>query len=206
MSNECSNRIEIIGNKEVITRMFELVKSDARDWGVEPDPNKSEEENRVLLGLEFDFDKVVPYPEEFEKLDAEFERQEESGVPYDELPESGYEKGGRMWCINNWGTIDDPMNAVTRFTDRKSIHKVDNFNPSDYESPSFAIIYYTTSYGPAFPVTAALSKQYPELTFKHAYEEPNLLGGGYQVWKAGNLLEEHEDDIEDYEQEDDYEE
>lgn len=50
MSNECSNRIEIIGNKEVITRMFELVKSDARDWGVEPDPNKSEEENRVLLG------------------------------------------------------------------------------------------------------------------------------------------------------------
>lgn len=65
MSNVCSNRIEIIGDKDVIARMFDLVKSEARDWGVEPNPNKSEEENRILLGLEFDFNKVLPYTEEY---------------------------------------------------------------------------------------------------------------------------------------------
>jgi len=190
MSNVCSNRIEIIGDKDVIARMFDLVKSEARDWGVEPDPNKSEEENRVLLGLEFDFNKILPYTEEYAKMDTERERQEESGVPYHKLPKSGYEMGGWMWCIDHWGTSDNATNAGTWFTDQKNIHKVDNFEPSDYENPSFAIIYYTTSNSPALPVTAALSKQYPELTFKHAYEEEGLIGKGYQVWKAGNLLSE----------------
>lgn len=55
-------------------------------------------------------------------------------------------------------------------------------------------------------MTADLSIQYLELTFRHPYEEEGLIGAGYQVRKAGNLLEEFEDDIEDYEQEGDYEE
>ena len=123
-------------------------------------------------------------------MDTERERQEESCVSYDELPESGYENGDWMWCINNWGSSENATNAGTWFTDLKNIHKVDNFKLSDYKNPTCAIIYYTTSWSAALPVTAALSKQYPELTFKHAYEEEGLIGKGYHVWKAGNLLSE----------------
>ena len=190
MSNDCSNRIEIRGNKEVITRMFDIVKSEARDWGKEPSPNLTEKENRKWLGLEFDFNKVVPYPEEFEKLDAEWERQKKEGVPYGDLPESGYEKGGYIWCIDNWGTKWNATNASTGFIDPKKIEEAEGFTLSDYENPACGVIYFTTAWSPAFPVTEALSKQFPEVIFKHNFEEEGLIGKGYQVWRAGILLAE----------------
>lgn len=175
MSNDCSNRIEIIGDKDVITRMFELVKSEARDWGKIPSPNKTEEENRTWLGLEFDFDKVIPYPEEYAKMDAE-------------KKDSGYQAGGGDWCIKKWGTKWNATNASTWFATRENFEEVEGFSFSDYKDPACAIIYYTTAWSPALPVTAALSKQYPELSFKHTYEEEGLIGAGYQVWKAGELI------------------
>ena len=145
MPNECDNRIEIIGDEDVITRMFELVKSEARDWGVVLDPNESEEENRILLGLEFDFNKVVPYPEEFAKMDAENK-------------DSGYQAGGYAWCVRNWGTKWNATNAGTWFTDPKNIGEVRHFKLSDYEKPACAVITYTTAWAPALPVTEALSQ------------------------------------------------
>jgi hypothetical protein len=195
MSNVCDNRIEIIGDKDVITRLFELVKSEERDWGYMGSGDSS---------LKFDFNKVVPYPEEFAKLDAERERQESSGVPFGELPESGYSKGGREWQDEYWGTRGNPMNADSWFA---GINAAERFDLSEFQKPACGVIVYSTAWSPALAVTAALSKMYPELIFTHSYSiEGGGEGSGYQVWKAGNLLEEHEDDIEDYEQEGDYEE
>ena len=190
MSNDCSNRIEIRGNKEVITRMFDIVKSEARDWGKEPSPNLTEKENRKWLGLEFDFNKVVPYPEEFAKLDAERERQEKSGVPYGELPDSGFSQGGYEWCLEHWGTKWNATNASTSFIDPLKIEEAERFMLSDYENPAYGEIYFTTAWSPAFHVTEVLSKQFPELTFTHNFEEEGLIGKGYQVWRAGILLAE----------------
>ena len=96
------------------------------------------------------------------------------------------------------------MNAATWFAD---INEVDGVDLSVYKKPACGNIIYSSAWSPALPVTAALSKQYPELIFTHSYFiEGGAEGSGYQVWKAGNLLEEFEDDIEDYEQEGDYEE
>lgn len=102
MSNECSNKIEIIGDKDVITKMFELVKSEERDWAKVPNSKKTEEENRIWLGLEFDLKKVVPYPEEYAKMDAE-------------KRDSGYQAGGAEWCKKNWGSKWNATNASTGF-------------------------------------------------------------------------------------------
>lgn len=49
MSKECENLIYVIGNKEFISKMFELVKSDDKDWGW------------GRRWLAFDFNKVIPY-------------------------------------------------------------------------------------------------------------------------------------------------
>ena len=192
MSNECKNWIEIIGDKDVITRMFELVKSEARDWGKEPSPKLTEDENRKWLCLEFDFRKAHPYPDKYAKMDAE-----KKG--------SGYRAGGKNWMIENWES-NSPSNASTGFINQENLEQVEGFHLSDYNDPACAVIEFTTAWAPVWPVTAALSRQYPELTFKHSYEEWGLLGAGYKVWKAGILLKEFEDENGDDEQEGDYEE
>jgi len=201
MSNDCSNWIKIIGKAEVIKRMFDLVKSEERDWGKDPDDELTEDENKKWLGLGFDFNKVVPYPEEFANLDAERELQEKSGVPYRELPESGYHKGGHFWCLDHWGTSHNATNAGTSFVEPKEIDEVEGFKLSDYESPACGKIYFCTDWAPAYPVTEALSKQFPELSFKHYFEEFGMLGFGYKVWKAGILVAEHQDNIWDEQEE-----
>jgi|LSQX01.1.fsa_nt_gb hypothetical protein len=174
MSNFCQNSITVVGEEEIIARMFEHVRSEKADLGKVPSPDKTKEENRIWLGLEFDYNKVVP------------------------------KEGGNQWQDEHWGTRGNPMNAATWFAD---INEVDGVDLSVYKKPACGNIIYSSAWSPALPVTAALSKQYPELIFTHSYFiEGGAEGSGYQVWKAGNLLEEFEDDIEDYEQEGDYEE
>lgn len=200
MSNDCSNWIQIIGDKDVIARLFELVKSEERDWGKIPSPKLTEEENRKWLGLEFDFNRVIPYPLEFKVLDDAYEKAKAAGVPWGELPESGYKHGGYMWCLEHWGTTA-PSNAMTGFIDQKEIEEVEGFRLSDYKNPACGRIYFATAWSPAYPVTETLSKQFPELSFKHYFEEFGMLGSGYKVWKAGILVAEHQDNIWDEQEE-----
>jgi hypothetical protein len=194
MSDDCSNRIGIIGDKEVITRLFELVKSEEVDWGKMPLSDSSEEENREWLRLEFDFNKVIPYPQKYQQLDDAYNEAEASGVSSDKLPKSGYEQGGYEWCLKHWGTKWNATNAFTGFGDPIEIKEVEGFTLSDYEKPAYGVIYFVTAYSPAFPVTKVLSKQFPELSFKHSYEEPVWLGSGYQIWRAGILIAEFKDE------------
>ena len=197
MANICASDIEIIGDKEVITRMFELVCSEERDWAKDPSPNLTEEEQRARLGLAFDFNKVVPLPEEFTKTDVSED-------------DSDYRIGKALWCSYNWGTKSNASCAFTYFIDPTEIEVVPGFSLSDYVNTACAKITYQTLWGIATPVIVALSKQYPELTFKYACKGDDLEGWGYEVWKAGNLIaEEHieegwddDEDDEDWDDED----
>ena len=181
MSNFCQNNIEIVGEEDVIAGMFDQVKSGEIDMGYTGSGDSC---------LKFDFNKVVPYPEEFAKLDMERKRQENSGIPYNRLPESGFSKGGREWQDECWGTRGNPMNTNSWFA---HITGAERFNLSEIKKPACGVIIYSTAWSPALPVTAALSKQYPELIFTHSYDiEGGAEGSGYQVWTAGNLLEEGE--------------
>ena len=174
MPNWCSNIIGIYGEREIIKRLFNLVKSEERDWGKQPSPYKSEEENQKWLCLEFDFNKIVPYSEQ-------------------KATENGYSKDGYDWHIQNRGTKWNATNAGTDFVDEASFNGVVGFVLSDYKNPA-CIVEFTTAWEPALPVTEALSKQFPELIFSHNYEmEEGGELGGFQTWKAGNLLEEGND-------------
>lgn len=172
MANIYNNYIEVIGDEEVITRMFELVRSQERDWDKDPIPNVTKDEQREWLGLEFDFKKVVPIPEEFTKKSRR--RAGRAGLA--------------LWLMDNWGTRSNAYCASTYFIDPTAIEVVDGFNLSDYVNPACAKISYLTSNSFATPVTAALSKQFPELTFKHVCEGEDIEGWAYEVWKAGNLI------------------
>ena len=187
MSVYCTNIIQVIGAKELISQMFELVKSDARDLDKIPDSTMSKGEVEKFLALEFDFNKVVPYPEEFAKMDKEHE--EKYGFPNIDLLNNRYAREADNWRVKFWGTDFNATSASTQFIDSKEIVEVENFKLSDYQNPSCAEIHYTTS-TPAFPVTEALSKQFPDLLFKHFYKSDEFPEVGYQVRKAGNLLSE----------------
>jgi hypothetical protein len=135
---------------------------------------------------EFDFNRIIPYPEEFAKLDAELERKEKEGVPYSELRD-GYYKG-HDWRIEHWGTNRNPTDIFSGFIKPKKIEEVEGFRLSDYENPACGAISFDTAWAPAYPITEALSKQFPELSFKHDFQEFGMLGFGYRIWKAGKLL------------------
>ena len=169
MSNECENLIEVIGKKEVISKMFELVKSDDKDWGWD------------RRGLAFDFSRVIPYPEEFAKMDARKEN-------------SGYQAGGGDWCIQNWGTKWKGTFASAYFVESNKVTEVEGFKLLDYDNPVCGRIDYVTAWSPTFPVTKVLSEQFPELGFKHSYTEEGMLGSGYQIWKAGILIKNYKDE------------
>lgn len=137
MPNWCSNEIAITGDNENLQRLINLVKTDQAD---------------------FDFNAVIPYPEEFAKLDADG-----SGA--------GYRAGGYEWCINNWGTKwntekDSGMVAM-----------------GDGE----AIAYFPSAWGPPLPVTIALSKLFCDLAFIHRYEEGSEDVSGVLECKNGEV-------------------
>src|SRR5262245_20469590 len=85
MPNWCECDFYISGPKEAVERFLETVKG----------------EDSV-----FDFNQLIPYPEDFRKLDGSFDEWmeklpgERDGLP----PADGYNQGGYEWCVANWGT------------------------------------------------------------------------------------------------------
>lgn len=146
MPNYCSNRIEVTGNPDEILHLLDFIKS-------------SED-------VAFDFNKVIPYPEEFARMDAEKES-------------SGFTAGGYEWRVQYWGT---KWNAVDPFIEHNS--------SSNDKIPNDVTIYYQSAWYPALPVTKALSILLPNLTFTHKYDQMQMDYRGYTVFKNGEVLEE----------------
>lgn len=69
MPNWCDNKLEIQGDADEIKQVILSLEGDG----------------------EFDFNKVIPYPEKFAQMDKEEK-------------DSGYRAGGYKWCNENWGT------------------------------------------------------------------------------------------------------
>ena len=72
-------------------------------------PNdRLEEFLRAVAGEKspFDFDRLIPYPEEFRELDrlAEEWGKKAPEERTDPCPKDGYNQGGYEWCVEHWGT------------------------------------------------------------------------------------------------------
>ena len=136
MPNWCENRIDVKGNPADILKMAEVIKGEK---------------------TEFDFDKVIPYPEMYAKLDADDV----------EWHSKGFQAGGYDWCIDNWDTKWNTDGA-----------QIDVYGDG-------ATISFLTANSPSLKVTGALSKMFPDLLFVHNYEEGGMDYSGFVEFKGG---------------------
>ena len=152
MPNWCYNRIEIEGSEKERLRMKAFIHGDDDD-------------------VEFDFNKILPYPEKYAKMDAEVD---EDGINRSK----GFNAGGYDWCIANWGTKWNACDVIV----------ADDGFEIDFD----------TAWSPSLPVTLALSKLFPTLIFTHRYEEGGCDYSGFSVFRNGKEVDSAEGDYNAY--------
>lgn len=167
MPNWCSNNIEIRGEKQELDRLGAFLATGEQD---------------------FDFNLIAPYPDKYRILDEEYDKAEETGVVWEKLPKSGYEKGGYDWCITNWGTKWNPeVSSVGRTSD------------------TIMTAWFETAWSPAIPIIQKLSELFPTLEIKIEFEEEGLDFSGYKIFKGGEVISEEDfEDTEEDEEDVDY--
>lgn len=139
MPNWCENEVTITGPALELARLYSEVCT-------------SEEED----GLQFDFNRVVPMPNNIFRGNLGQEERERHG-----------EMNWYDWSIANWGT------------------KWNASEPSVSRKERSIQIDFDTAWSPPEPVIAKLSSMYPELTIIHSYYEGGMGFNGKDKWKAG---------------------
>ena len=150
MPNWCYNIIEVIGDNAEVNKMVEKIEGE---------------------DTEFDFNKVLPYPEKYAILDKKSNGMRDKNVDLKDIPTDGFNSGGYEWCISNWGT---KWNAC---------------EPVVSADGNIAEISFDTAWSPSLGVTKALSELFPTLTFKHSYEEGGCDFSGFTIFDGGEVIE-----------------
>ena len=143
MPNWCENDLTVEGPKEVIEEFIKFAASESP----------------------FDFNRLLPYPDEFKRLDdaAEAWDKEHAERPdYDwrARPKDGFNSGGYEWRVKHWGTkwpafhvdVEEPVTGY----DGKTLEVVFHFD---------------TAWSPPTPVIAKAAERFPALTFELRYFE-----------------------------------
>ena len=138
MPNWCENDLTVEGPTEVIEEFLKFAAGESP----------------------FDFDRFIPYPEEFRRLDevAEAWDREHAGRPdYDwrARPKDGFNSGGYDWCVANWGT-------------KWPASRVELEGPvSRYPGKTAEVVFhFDTAWSPPKPVIEKAAKLYPALRFR----------------------------------------
>jgi len=155
MPNWCENDLRVIGKKEEIQRFLDHVKTESS---------------------RFDFETIIPYPDEFKKLDetaAAWEKNKDK-PPNAMRPKDGFNSGGYEWCINNWGT---KWNLV-----EGDYCKIDFDEMEQWGDECTLELHFDTAWSPPVPVIHEASNLFPELTFELRYfEQGCAFNGIYRV-------------------------
>lgn len=164
MPNWCDNELYIKGPKAQVEDFLERVSTH--------DDEESKDE-----GSSFDFNKIVPYPEEYRLMDDAASKWEEEhrDIPWDERPprpQDGYNLGGYEWCKDKWGTKWN-ASGVTLSRSRAG-----------------AKIKFETPWSPPVPVIAAASELFPDLEFTLKFWEGGAGYKGVALAKGGSVAEE----------------
>jgi hypothetical protein len=156
MPNHCENELEITGEVKTLDKLAIFIKSDKSD---------------------FDFNKIIAYPEEFAKADEEYAKlSDEEKMKI----KDGFNSGGYEWCIENWGTKWSAYDlSVSEQTDR-------------------IVINFMSAWSPPCPIIAKLAELFPSLTFLYKYEEGGMDFSGFQKYENGKCTEEIEGRADDY--------
>jgi hypothetical protein len=112
-----------------------------------------------------DADKIIPYPENYKKLD-EIAKQWELDHPqnpFQNRPKDGFNSGGYEWCVKNWGT-------------KWGFYEVHLSKPENYDGAIKLTYHFQTAWSPAKPVIIKMGELFPTLNFELRYFES---GAGY---------------------------
>ena len=130
---------------------------------------KGEEYGEVLP---FDFNKFIPYPEEYkdgDRLVAEWLENPDRQLP---MPKDGFNSGGYDWCIRNWGTKWNAARFVPG-SERESRGRLT------------VLIHFSTAWSPPCPVIRNASERFPELSIDLRYFERGMAFCGRYACRAG---------------------
>jgi hypothetical protein len=160
MLNWCENDLTVEGPKEVLEEFLKFAAGESP----------------------FDFNRFVPYPEDYQRLEdaAEAWHREHAGAPHQERsapPKDGYSSGGYAWCLTHWGTkwpadhvdVEGPVTVY----DEKTLQVVFHFD---------------TAWRPPTPVIAKAAKLYPALSLDLRYFESGCGFNGIFRCGGGEVL------------------
>lgn len=142
MPNWCYNELTVTGDKEEVKRFAKFVRGNRND---------------------FDFDKVIPYPEKFRKMDEE-----------EPMRSKGFNAGGYEWCLNNWGTKWNSCETSAGIS---------------VDGTTFGASF-DTAWSPPVPVIIKLAELFPTLRIKLEWEEGGMDFSGYLILQDNIGLEE----------------
>lgn len=138
MPNHISNRVQI--------------KSLNDDWRKEEEAFKQLEALMKTEKSPFDFNVLIPYPEQYSILDKVRNEAEKNGTKWSDLPKDGFNQGGYEWCRDHWGTKWDAYDIGF-----------------DYDS-----VYFQTAWSTPLPIWAELSKRFPDLRLEVEYADEDI--------------------------------
>jgi hypothetical protein len=146
MPNWCECDLSVSGPKEELKRFRETVRS---GWGP------------------LDFNRIVPYPEEFWKADYNSKKVRERLGKW--IPD-GFNYGGISWCEHNWGCKWNAHEVIAEERKRSLFY--------GFETP----------WSPPLPVILKASEMFPGLRFSLRYYERGVGFQGVFAAKGGKVL------------------
>lgn len=131
----------------------------------------------------FDFNRFIPYPEEFEKMDEaaeawERENLSKPGIDWCDRPKSGFASGGYDWCVRHWGT-------------KWTAHWVTNDPPQVWKVAAgytTVAIQFETAWSPPLPVIQKAAELFPELELDLRYFECGVQVNGVFLCREGQVV------------------
>lgn len=116
------------------------------------EPEKVEKIRKFMKGeSEFDFNKLVKYPKEFDRQDKKAAKAIADGKGVFAVKD-GFNSGGYEWCIDNWGT---KWNAYEIIWDGDSVE-------------------FQTAWATPEPIFEALKAKFPDVEFQVGYYDEDM--------------------------------
>jgi hypothetical protein len=159
MPNWCENDLTVEGPPEVVEEFVRLVE------GAGP----------------FDFDRLVPYPEEYRRLDAIAEAWDRDHADNParaerKRPRDGFNAGGYDWRVAHWGTKWRAFDV-----DREEP------GPGRFEGTVQVVYHFATAWSPPLPVVRQAAERFPALEFELRYFERGAGFNGLFLCRGGRV-------------------
>jgi len=131
----------------------------------------------------FDFNKFIPYPDEFARLDeiAEAWAKQQGDLrkaDWSTRPKDGFNSGGHEWCVQNWGT---KWPAYHFEEVAKSVSHHDG-------GTTLVDFHFDTAWSPPLPVIEKAAALFPMLTFDLRYYECGASFHGAYCFENGKCV------------------